>query len=273
MARESLRSGRRLGLPTGFMGFDYANGGLHAGELVILAARPGGGKTSIALQIAAHSAMKQRDVLFVSLEMSGAELMIRVLCGLATVDSAAIRTGRLTERDLGHLEQAGDQFAGAKLTIDDRASVTAADIRRAARRCKRQGGLSLVVVDYLQRLTAADARAKRYEQVGAMTADLKTLARELNVPVLCLCQLNREVEKGGNGRPKLSNLRESGNIEQDADVVAFVHRPEVFEPSDPDLVGKAELIVEKNRNGPTGTFPLLWDARTTTFSDARVDFG
>jgi replicative DNA helicase len=212
-ARESVKSGTRTGLPTGFVSYDVLNGGLHLGELSVFAARPGGGKTSMGLQIAAHSAMKGRGVLFVSLEMGSAELVLRILCGLATVDSAAIRTGRLTDRGLEDLERAARRFANASLMIDDRPVVTVAEIRRTARRLKRQGNLCLIVVDYLQRLSPSDPRAKRYEAVGQMSNDLKTLARELNVPVLCLAQLNREIERGGNGRPQLSHLRESGNIE------------------------------------------------------------
>ena len=263
---QAKRSGEwRRGLPTGLVDFDRQLGGLFPGELVVLAARPRMGKTSLGIQVMAHNAPRGRGVLFVSLEMSATELTTRMLCARAGVDSNSLRTGNLEGGDLTALEQQAAEFRGAAFWIIDRPSLTTADIRREARRLHRRSGLALLIVDYLGRVTPADVRVKRYEQVGQISGDLKRLSRELEIPVLLLAQLNREVEGTADHRPRLSHLRESGETEQDADVVAFLHRPEVYKPDDPDLHGQAELIVEKNRNGPTGKFTLGWDSMSTTF--------
>lgn len=277
-ARDSMAAKRRPGLFTGLSDFDWSIGGLHRGELYILAAKPSAGKTALALQVAIHAAEAGYRPLFVSLEMSARELMLRVLCGRAGVNSTFLRTGQLSNQRLAPLTEAAAELDLSRLLIDDRSAVTVADIRRTARQAKRQGDLSLVVVDYLQRLRPENPRVHRYEQVGEMTDGLKTMARELDLPVVCCCQLSREFEKpaggkgSGDGKPRLSHLRESGNIEQDADVVAAVHRPEMLKPDDRDLAGQAELIVLKNRNGPTGTFDLVWDAASTTFRSAQSVF-
>ena len=269
---DQRRQGKCGGLMTGIYQFDRDQGGLFAGELVVLAARPRMGKTSMACQITTHAATTGRRVLFVSLEMAAAELTTRMMCSLAGVDSNRVRTGSITDSELASLREAGDVLRGTPLFIWDRAGVSVADIRRRAKLLASQDHLSLVIIDYLQRLLPADPRAKRYEQVGQMAGDLKRLARELEVPVLCLCQLNRQVESTPDHRPRLAHLRESGDIEQDADQVVFLHRPEVYQPDDADLRGQAVLIVEKNRNGPTGEFNLVWDAPTTTFRAIEMDW-
>jgi len=264
--RQAQQSGEhRRGLPTGLVDFDRQLGGLFPGELIVLAARPRMGKTSLGIQVMAHNAPRDRGVLFASLEMSATELTTRMLCSRAGVDSNRLRTGSLEGDDLAALEREAAELRGAAFWVVDRPSLTTADMRREARRLHRRSGLALLVVDYLQRVTPADVRVKRYEQVGQITGELKRLAREFNVPVLLLAQLNREVEATADHRPRLSHLRESGDIEQDADVVAFLHRPEVYKPDDADLHGQAALIVEKNRNGPTSRFELSWDETTTTF--------
>ena len=171
----------------------------------------------------------------------------------------------MTENDLARLEEAADVFRSATFRIDDPPVASVADIRATARSVQRKEGLALLVIDYLQRIRPADVRAKRHEQIGQITRGLKQLARELNVPILCLAQLNREVEGGSDHRPRLSHLRESEDVEQDADVVMFLHREELFKPHDNDLRGKALLIVEKNRNGVMGEFELAWDGPTMTF--------
>jgi replicative DNA helicase len=271
-ARESMDGRRRRGLPTGFHDFDREIGGLFAGELVIIAARPRGGKSAFACQLMATTTLDAKSVLFVSLEMSAADLAHRMLCGLSGVDSNLVRTGRLSKSDMGEMLAAAQLLEGARFFIDDRPTASVAEIRRTARSVKTKHGLNLLIVDYLQRIEPPDPRAKRHEQIGKMTGALKTLARELSVPVVVLAQLNREIEKTGDNRPRLSHLRESGDVEQDADSVIFLHRPELYNPGDADLRGKAELIVEKNRNGPMGEFALRWDGATTTFKPADHSF-
>jgi replicative DNA helicase len=253
------------GLLTGLPLFDNQVGGLFPGELAVLAARPGVGKSALAGQIAHHAAERGRLVYFASLEMQASELATRLLCGLAGVNGKKIRTGRLGADDSARLTEHSQTLARAKLIFDDRPALRLSDIRRAANRLVHDG-LQLVVLDYLQLVTPDDRRIPRYEQVGRLTAGLKCLARELNVPLLCLCQLNREAEQ--QDRPRLGNLRESGSIEQDADVVIFIHRKTAGSGRG-ETGSEAELIVAKNRNGETGVFPLRWHAARTMFTDAE----
>ncbi len=267
-ARELRMGERDGGLPTGLFAFDQEIGGLFPGELTVLAARPGVGKTALAIQVSAYSADHGRRVLFISLEMGRVELLSRLLAGRADMDGNRLRNGLVTEAELETLQVAAGAFPKAVLLIDDQPRQTVADVRRSARRMKRQGGLSLIVVDYLTRITPANPRARRWEAVGQLVGDLKAIARELDTPVLCLAQLNRQAEAGNNQQPLLSHLRESGNIEQDSDAVLFLHRPDAGQPSEPDGNGKAMLFVGKNRNGPTGQFELAWDGRTTSFTGA-----
>jgi len=269
-AVERIREKREgTGLLTGVEEFDEAVGGLFPGELTILAARPRMGKTALANQIAIHAAERGRGVLFASLEMAAAELMTRTLCGRSGVDSRRIRTGTMTDGDVRTLVKAGTDLASMDLQILDSPGATVAGIRRAARKARRSGDLQLVVIDYLQLIEPDDPRVPRHEQVARIARALKGLARELQLPVLCLAQVNRQTESAGDHRPRLGHLRESGAIEQDADVVLFIHRAEVYD-DDPDLRGKAELITAKNRNGPCPTIRLQWDATTTTFSPERA---
>jgi len=252
------------GIFTGLESFDQGTGGLFRGELFVLAARPGIGKTSLALQIAHHVATSGRLVYFASLEMSRQELTSRLLCSLSGVSSQRVRNGHVDDQDRRQLVQVSNHLPGSTLVIDDRASMTVADIHRNARRHSGKKGLALVVVDYLQRLTPHDRRVQRHEQVGAMTDALKARARELDVAVLCLCQLNREAAK--DGQPQLWQLRESGSIEQDADVVAFLVRQYnagMIDASGADR--QAELRIAKNRNGECGAYRLTWEPETTTF--------
>ena len=249
------------GLLTGLLQFDEDYGGLFPGELVILASRPGVGKTSLALQLAAHAAERGHLVLFASLEMRAAELASRLLCARAGVSSRTVRTGRLTDGDVASLVEAANQQSAASLQILDRPAVTVAEVARAARRLRGKG-LALLVVDYLQRITPADRKANRYEQIGQITRALKELAGELQVPVLVPCQLGRPAESEA---PKLSHLRESGDIEADADVVLLLERqPAGYE--DKGVKADAILHVAKNRNAETGRLPLCWDGPRTRFS-------
>jgi len=258
------------GAETGFHHFDEMTGGLHRGELVILAARPSMGKTALALNIAEHSALYQHSpVLFVSLEMSGIELADRSLCSLARVDGRRLRTGTLSSDDRQRLIDKANEVSEMPLFVDDSPSRTVSEIAAAARRIKRQEkALGLVVIDYLQLIDPDNPRDPRQEQVAKIARRLKGLARELEVPVLCLSQLNRQAEDSKDHRPRLSHLRESGAIEQDADVVMFVHREEYYRRGDEaaQYAGQAEIIIAKQRNGPIGEVELTWEKQFTRFS-------
>ena len=260
----------QVGVFTGLPRFDSEVGGLFPGELTILAARPSVGKTALACQIADHSARHGRLVYFASLEMDFVELAGRTICGIAGVNGQVIRTGKIGPEEQQALSNGAAAFSKRAVCIDSRPGMTVYDIRRAARRLVRDA-LRLIVVDYLQLLTPEDRRLQRYEQVGQQTKALKELARELEVPVLCLCQLNRASEQ--QEMPMLSNLRESGSIEQDADMVMLLHRPPSgIKISTPGSRTKeraawpAELILAKNRNGEQVTVKLDWDPRLTRFS-------
>ena len=252
------------GLPTGLVDVDQRLGGLFNEELIILAARPRMGKTAMATQIMRHVSGQGRSVVTISLEMSQGELGTRMVCARAGVDNNRIRTATLTQFDMASLIEALNELSNSTFGVIDTPSMTVAAMRAAARQHQRSVGLDLLIVDYLQRIQPADPRAQRHQQIGQITIGLKRIARELRIPVLCLAQLSREAEKG-DFRPRLSHLRESGDIEADADVVLFLHRPEIYAPKDRDLAGKAELIVGKNRNGPTPEFELRWEPQTATF--------
>jgi replicative DNA helicase len=261
--------GGAAGLPTGFTELDRMTGGLHDSELIILAARPSMGKTAMATDMAAHAAIDSEvPTLFASLEMSETELANRLLSAQARVDGYRIRNGMLSVEDREALGDAAGVMARKPLFIDDTPSRTVTEIAAVARRMQRQQGLGLVVVDYLQLIEPADAREARHQQVAVMTRRLKGLARELEIPVLCVAQLNRQAD--GSTRPKLTHLRESGAIEQDADVVMFVHRDEYYADDaeqQADQKGKAEVLLRKQRNGPTGDVKLTWREEYTTFED------
>ncbi len=266
------KEGGAVGIPTGFTDLDRMTGGLHDNELIIIAARPSMGKSAFAANIADYAAMEAgKAVLFVSLEMSRAELGLRLLCGRAGVDSQRVRQGRVSQAETRALQEATSMMMHAQLFIDDSPSRTVSDIAALARRYKRKGQLDLILVDYLQFIKDDGTTTNRQEQVAKISRRLKELARELHVPVVCLAQLNRQTEEGNDHKPKMSNLRESGSIEQDADVVMFVHREEYYYQGKPEeiekknLAGKAEIIVAKQRNGPTGLVKLLWEASLTQF--------
>ena len=261
---EISQRGKGSGLPTGLESFDSDMGGLFQGELVILAARPGGGKTSLALQIAEHNAARRRLVYFASLEMSAVELSTRLACGESGVSNRLVRIGQLHKDDTARLCKAFNQQAQASLEIHDTSALTVAGIRREIRKRKKRG-LALAVVDYLQLITPDDRKLVREQQVSRIVRTLKETAREYQIPILCLCQLNRLADE--NAVPSLSHLRESGSIEQDADVVIFLskHEPTPAEPHN------AILSVAKNRNGETGPIRLYWNAGRTRFSCSPTD--
>ncbi len=246
-------------------------GGLHNGELIILAARPSMGKTALAMNIGEHCAIVQKaPVLFVSLEMSGIELADRMLCSLARVNGHRLRNGTISSDDRERLIHKANEISESPLYVDDSPSRTVSEIAATARRIKRkENGLGLIVIDYLQLIEPDNSRDPRQEQVAKIARRLKGMARELEVPLLCLSQLNRQAEDGKDHRPKLSHLRESGAIEQDADVVMFVHREEYYHRGEDkaQYAGQAEIIISKQRNGPVGDVELTWEAEYTRFSD------
>jgi replicative DNA helicase len=262
------------GIETGFRDFDTLTGGLHDSELIILAARPSMGKTALALNIAEHAALQlNRATLFVSLEMSSIELADRMLCSLAEVNGQRLRNGTISNDDRRKLVATAAEMSQSPLFVDDTPSRTMTEIAAAARRLKRKSNLGLVVIDYLQLIEPDNPRDPRQEQVAKIARRLKGLARELRVPVLCLAQLNRQAEVTRDNRPRLSHLRESGAIEQDADVVMFIHREEYYQTTDEDrakVAGQADLIVAKQRNGPIGELKLAWLKDITRFRDSSV---
>jgi replicative DNA helicase len=262
------------GIETGFRDFDTLTGGLHDSELVILAARPSMGKTALALNVAEHAALQlNRATLFVSLEMSSIELADRMLCSLAEVNGQRLRNGTISNDDRRKLVAKAAEMSQSPLFVDDTPSRTMTEIAAAARRLKRKSNLGLVIIDYLQLIEPDNPRDPRQEQVAKIARRLKGLARELRVPVLCLAQLNRQAEVTRDNRPRLSHLRESGAIEQDADVVMFIHREEYYQTTDEDrakVAGQADLIVAKQRNGPIGELKLAWLKDITRFRDSSV---
>ncbi|MCH8922024.1 MAG: replicative DNA helicase [Planctomycetes bacterium] len=251
------------GVPTHYSDLDHLLGGLQDSALIIVAARPGMGKTAFALNVAANVSVRgELPVLFVSLEMAELELGDRLLCSEGKVNGHRMRNDTLGQDDLQKLLKTAGVVSQAPLFVDDTPSRTMTEIAANARRLKRREGLRLIVIDYLQLIEPDNARDPRQEQVAKIARRLKFLARELKVPVLCLAQLNRQAESGKEGNyPKLSHLRESGAIEQDADVVMFIHREEYYrqnEDARAEVAGEAEIIVAKQRNGPTGKVNLIW---------------
>jgi len=265
-----LQRGQRItGLATHYSDLDEMTSGLQKSDLVIIAARPSMGKTAFALNIAENSAIEDQKVVGIfSLEMSREALLLRLLCSRARVDSHKMRTGSLWREDMTKVVRAMDELANAAIFIDDTPGIGLSEMRAKARRLMQsQGKLDLIIVDYLQLMSGGGKRYEnRTQEVSAISRGLKALAKELTVPVIALSQLSRAPEsRGGDHRPQLADLRESGSIEQDADVVAFIFREEVYKPDDPELQGRAELIIAKQRNGPTGKVSLAFLKNSTRF--------
>jgi len=263
-----MRGDAVTGLPTGYADLDEVLSGLQPSTLVVIGARPSVGKTAFALGLAAAAAVEHhKPVLFCSLEMGHLELTQRLLAAEARVDSSKMRNGRLTDADWTKISHALGRLSEAPLFIDDNPNLTVMEIRAKARRLKsRIGELGLIVVDYLQLMSGRGSAENRQVEVSEMSRGLKILARELETPVVALSQLSRALELRADKRPMLADLRESGSIEQDADVVLFLYRDEVYNPETPD-VGTAEVIVAKHRNGPTGTVRLAFLAHYTRFAN------
>ncbi|RDV84593.1 replicative DNA helicase [Ammonifex thiophilus] len=271
---ESYRyRGKKLGLPTGFEELDGLLSGLWPQDLIILASRPGMGKTSLALSISLNVAREVAlPVGFFSLEMSREQLIQRLLAAEARVDHRRVRTAEFTDEDWVRLSQAAARLAPLPLYIDDTPGLSVRDLRARARRLKAQaGGLGLVVVDYLQLVQPPRRMENRQQEIAFVSRSLKHLAKELNCPVLALSQLSRAPETRQDKRPQLSDLRESGSLEQDADVVMFIYREDYYRP-DTDKPGVAEIIVAKQRNGPTGTAELAFLREYTCFVTLAKDF-
>ncbi len=268
-------SKRIRGLSTGFVKLDELTGGLHSDELIILAGRPSMGKTALALNIAQHIAANPHNeaaVAVFSLEMSKESLLTRVLCARARVDQGKFRAGYLNQEERRALQMAATEMVGANLYIDDTAGLTLMDLHAKLRKLKNQHGLGLVVVDYLQLMSGRGRFENRNQEISALSRGMKLLAKELKVPMLVLSQLSRAPEtRPGDHRPQLSDLRESGSIEQDADLVLFIFREEVYKRDREDLRGLAELIIGKQRNGPIGKVPLVFLREFTKFENRIGD--
>ena len=270
------RQGMLTGVATGFADLDKMTSGLHGGEMVVIAARPSMGKTSLAMNVAEHAAIDNRIPVGVfSLEMTSESLVLRMLCSRSRVNMRNVRDGFLAERDFPKLTGAAGKLANAPLFIDDSSGLSILQLRAKARRMHQQYGVKLFVIDYLQLLHSTARRAEnRQQEIADISSGIKSLAKELDVPVIVLSQLNRELEKDKNRKPRLSDLRESGSIEQDADVVALLYKPSSDDdeggasaPADDEAV-PVNLLIAKQRNGPTGDVHLTFLKSYTRFESA-----
>jgi replicative DNA helicase len=260
-----------IGLATGYVDLDRMTSGLQQGELIVIAARPSMGKTALAMNIVEHVALNLKKAAAVfSMEMSGSQLTLRMIGSVGKVDQHKLRSGTFEETEWPKLVDAVGKLNDSQIHIDDTAGLNSLEVRSRARRLHRQcGGLSLIVVDYLQLMsgTSSGREENRATEVAEISRGLKSLAKELKVPVIALSQLNRSVEQRVDKRPMMSDLRESGAIEQDADLILFIYRDEVYNPTNEASKGKAELIVAKQRNGPTGPVTLTFIGRHTRFEN------
>jgi len=269
--------GHMTGIATGFVDFDKMTSGLQQGDLVIIAGRPSMGKTTFAMNIAEYAAMKHstkedgKPVLIFSMEMPAESLVMRMLSSLGRVDQHRVRTGKLSDAEWPNITSAISQLSEVKMYIDDTPALTPTELRSRSRRVAREyGGIGLIVIDYLQLMQVFGTKENRTTEISEISRSLKALAKELNVPVIALSQLNRGLEQRPNKRPVMSDLRESGAIEQDADLIAFIYRDEVYNEDSPEK-GIAEIIIGKQRNGPIGSFRLKFEAQFTCFRDFAPD--
>ncbi len=261
------------GLATGFADFDELTSGLQPADLIIVAGRPSMGKTTFAMNLAEHAAIKSKvPVAVFSMEMPGEQLAMRMMSSLGRIDQHRVRTGKLHDEDWPRLTSAMDLLAESPLFIDDSSALTPTELRARARRLKREHGeLGLIVVDYLQLMQVPGTRENRATEISEISRSLKSLAKELNVPVVALSQLNRSLEQRPNKRPVMSDLRESGAIEQDADVIVFIYRDEVYNEDSPQK-GIAEIIIGKQRNGPIGHVNLTFLGQYTRFENLAPEY-
>lgn len=285
MIKDTLKTVEKLyerkemvtGVPTGYDDLDKLTAGLQPAELIIVAGRPGMGKTAFALNIAANAAFGGVGVALFSLEMAREQLVLRMLCSEARVNSSKVRSGYLGERDFPQLAKAAGRLHDAPIYIDDTPAISVLELRAKARRLVRDRAkkIGLIVVDYLQLMRGMGMASNREQEISEISRSLKALAKELSVPVIALSQLNRRVEDRGDRRPMMSDLRESGAIEQDSDVIMFIYRDEVYNKSDDSKKGLAEIIVAKQRNGPIDTINLTFLNEYTRFENytERDDYG
>jgi replicative DNA helicase len=260
-----------IGLATGFIDLDRMTSGLQGGELIIIAARPSMGKTSLAMNIVEHAALELKKAVAVfSMEMSGTQLAMRMIGSVGRFDQHELRTGTFKDDDWSRMIESVGKLNEAQLYIDDSAGLNALEVRSRARRLHRQcGGLSLIVVDYLQLMSATGGgrEENRATEIAEISRSLKGLSKELKIPVVALSQLNRSVESRQDKRPMMSDLRESGAIEQDADVILFIYRDEVYNPGNAEKQGEAEILIAKQRNGPTGMVKLTFLGKHIRFEN------
>ena len=267
----SMRGSDVTGIPTGFRDLDRKLSGLHPANLVVVAARPSMGKTALALNIAKNVAFKSGPVAVFSLEMSREEVVSRLLCSEGRIDSQRLRTGQLAESDFTKLSSAANALYKKPIYVDDSPALTVTEIRAKCRRLARRPGLSLVVVDYLQLMNSSGRQENRQQEIATISRSLKNLARELHVPIIAVSQLNRSLEAREDKRPRLGDLRESGAIEQDADIVMFIYRHEYYHPEAQESQGIAEIIVAKHRQGAVGRIDMTFLPEFTLFSDMGRD--
>ncbi|WP_281817000.1 replicative DNA helicase [Vallitalea longa] len=258
--------GKVTGIPTGFIDLDYKTAGLQPSDLILIAARPSMGKTAIALNIAQHAAIKENAATAIfSLEMSKEQLVNRLLCSEAMVDAQKVRTGDLEDEDWAKIASGSSVLSSASIYIDDTPGITVSEMKAKCRKLKLEKGLDLILIDYLQLMSGNGRTESRQQEISEISRSLKALAREMEAPVVALSQLSRACESRADHRPMLSDLRESGAIEQDADVVMFLYRDEYYNP-ETEAKNQGELIIAKQRNGPTGTIHLVWMGQYTKFA-------
>ncbi len=266
-----MNKGQITGIASGFIDLDYRTTGFQPSDLVLVAARPSMGKTAFALNIAQHAAIKEgKKVALFSLEMSKDQLVNRMLCSEAMVDAQKIRTGSLDSEDWTKLARAIGPLSAASIHIDDTPGITMMEVRAKCRRLKLEQGLDFIMIDYLQLMSGNGKSESRQQEISEISRSLKALAREMDAPVVALSQLSRACEARADHRPMLSDLRESGAIEQDADVVMFLYRDEYYNP-DTEQKNIGEVIISKQRNGPTGTIELMWLGQYTRFVNLQKD--
>jgi replicative DNA helicase len=261
------------GVPTGFLDLDHKTAGFQRSDLIIIAGRPSMGKTAFALNIAQYASIYAEPrcpVAVFSLEMSKEQLVTRLLCSESRVDASRLRTGHLLDGDWDKIMRGAEKLFDAQLFIDDTPAISVLELRAKARRLKAEHDIGMIVVDYLQLMRGSGSPESRQQEISEISRSLKALAKELSVPVVALSQLNRGLESRTDKRPMMSDLRESGAIEQDADVIMFVYRDEVYNKDNPEVRGKAEIIIGKQRNGPIGTVNLTFLGEFTRFENYAV---
>lgn len=259
--------GQTTGVPSGFRELDAKTSGFQKGDMVLIAARPSMGKTTFALNIAEYAALREgKSVAIFSLEMSKEQLAYKLLCSQAHVDMLKLRTGNLDDRDWENIAKASGPLASAKIFIDDTAGITVMEMRSKCRRLKMEHGIDLILIDYLQLMSGGKGSESRQQEVSEISRSIKAIAKEMQCPVIALSQLSRAPEQRTDHRPMLSDLRESGSIEQDADIVMFLYRDEYYHP-DSDRKNIGEVIIAKNRHGETGSVELVWLGEIQKFAD------